>query len=112
ARCDEPFDIFRLKISWQSGQTPMSHSGNGPFQLDGALAFGDHEPHKHAKHRCARFCCCPASGATFLQNERPQPACVKPAGLLSEPSEQVANMNAVVVERRITGTPLLAHPLT
>ena len=37
---------------------------------------------------------------------------IKPAWLLSQPPEQLANVNAIVVEGHITGTPLLAHPLT
>ena len=34
------------------------------------------------------------------------------AWFLSKPPEQLANVNAVVAEGHITGTPLLAHPLT
>jgi hypothetical protein len=49
---------------------------------------------------------------TLFENKRSQSACIKPAGFLSNPPEQLANVNAVVVEGHIAGTPLLVHPLT
>ena len=48
----------------------------------------------------------------LLENKRSQPAGIKAAWVLSKPPEQLANVNAIVVESPITDTPLLVHPLT
>jgi hypothetical protein len=57
--------------------------------------------------RCAR-----CAGATFLENKCSQSASIKPAWFLSKPLEQLANVNAIVAEGHITGTPLPVHPRT
>ena len=90
----------------------MSHSGDGGIQSHGALAFGDQETQKHADYGGAVFSCSPPAGTTFLKNKRSQPAGIKPAWLLFQPLEQLANVNAITTQGHITDTPLLAHPLT
>jgi hypothetical protein len=90
----------------------MSYSGDGGIQSHGALAFGDQETQKHADYGGAVFSCSPPAETTFLKNKCSQPAGIKPAWLLSQPAEQLANVNAITTQGHITDTPLLAHPLT
>jgi len=90
----------------------MGYSGDGSIQPDGALALGDQETQEHAKYGGAVFSCSPPAGTTFLKNKCSQPACIKPAWLLSKPLEQLPNVNAISAEGHIADTPLLVHPLT
>jgi hypothetical protein len=76
------------------------------------LPLGDQETQEHAKCRDTTFDCSPPAGATLLENKCSQPAGIEAGWVLSKPSEQLANVNAIVFESPITGTPLLVHPLT
>ena len=89
----------------------MSQGGDGGIQPDGALTLGDPKKQKHAKRGGAHFGCSPPVVAS-LQDKRSQLASIHAARLLSEPPEQLADVNAVAVESRIAGIPLLVHPLT
>jgi hypothetical protein len=83
-----------------------------PLQAGGALAIGDQKSQEHAKRRRALFRRGPPALATGLQDKLSQAPSIEPAWLFSKASEQPANRADVVPERAITGTPLLAHPLT
>jgi len=89
----------------------MSQGGNSGIQPDGALTLGDQETQEHAKRRGALLGYCPPAGVTSLQNKRSQPAGIKPARLLSKSAEQLANVDAVVIEGPISGAALSMHPL-
>src|SRR5882762_6636136 len=112
AGSDQALHIPWREVARQRSQTPMSHGGDGGIQPDSALALGDQETQEHAKCVGTIFGRPPPARTTLFENKRSQSACIKPAWFLSNPPEQLANVNAVVVEGHITDTPLLVHPLT
>jgi hypothetical protein len=48
---------------------------------------------------------------TYLENELTQALRIKPAGIVSETSQQRFNTETVKVQRRVTTSALLTHPL-
>jgi hypothetical protein len=76
------------------------------------LAFDDQKSKEHANSRRTPFRRGPPAASTFFQDKLSQAPSIKPARLVSQASEQLANGDAVVIEGPITRAALLAHPPT
>ena len=90
----------------------MSHRGDSSIQPDGALTLSDQETQEHAHRRGAIFRCPASPGTTFLENKLSQATAIKAAWLISNSTEQLANIDAIGGEGHIRDTALLAHPPT
>ena len=90
----------------------MSQRGDSSIQPDGALTRSDQETQEHAKCRGALLGYCRPPGVASLQNERSQPAGIKAAWPLSELPEQLANVDAVLMEGHFSRAAQATHPLT
>jgi hypothetical protein len=90
----------------------MRENGDGSLQTGSALAIGDQKAQKHADSRGALFRRCPSAPLTGIQDKLPQLVSIKPAWIFSQALQQIAQVEAVVIERGIAGAALLAHPAT
>jgi hypothetical protein len=89
----------------------MRQDGDGCLQSDVASAFRDQKPKEHPKSGRTFLGCRPSGGSTGLQDKVPQARRIKSFWLLSEPSEQLANVGRVIVQGTFTAPALLEHPL-
>jgi hypothetical protein len=111
ARSDQPFHVVLAQIPWEGGQTPVRQNRDCGIQAGSAFAFRDQKPKEHPKSGRALLSRGPAALLTGFHNKLPQVPCTKLFGLLSEPTEQLANMDAVIVKRRLADASQLAHPI-
>jgi hypothetical protein len=89
----------------------MRQSLNGCEPVRGTLAFSNWKTKKHAKCRRTCFCCRPPTLLTPFQNKLSQALGLKPARVLAKALQQLPDREAVVVEDRLTGSPLPAYPM-
>jgi hypothetical protein len=90
----------------------MRENRDGGIQTGGALAGCDQKAKEHADGRGALFRRSPSAPLTGIQDKPPQVVSVKLVRILSEALQQIAQVEAVIIERGIAGATLLAHPAT
>jgi hypothetical protein len=90
----------------------MSQRRDSSIQPDGALTLSDQETQEHAHGRGAIFRCSAPPGTTFFENKLSQATAIKTAWLISDSTEQLANVDAIGGEGHVRDTALLVHPLT
>jgi hypothetical protein len=88
----------------------MCENWDGSLQGGSTLAVGDQKTQEHADCRGTCFRCCPSAPLTSIQDKLPQLVSIKPAWIFSQALQQIAQVEAVVIERGIAGAALLAHP--
>lgn len=89
----------------------MRHRRNRGIQFGGAPAFGDQEAKEHPQCRRACLGRCPPTVMALLENKPPQALYIESAWIFADPCQQIPNRALVVVEGRIAGSAVLAHPL-
>jgi hypothetical protein len=102
-RSDEAFHIVRVQIPWEGGKTPMRQNRDCSIQADSAFAFRDQKPKKHPKSGRALLGRRPAGLLTGFQDKLSQVPRIKLLGLLSQATEQLANVDTVVVKGSLAG---------
>jgi hypothetical protein len=90
----------------------MRENGDGSLQTGSASAIGDQKAQKHADSRGALLRRRPSAPLTGIQDKLLQLVSIKPAWIFSQALQQIAQVEAVIIERGIAGAALLAHPGT
>jgi hypothetical protein len=89
----------------------MGQDGDGAIQSNGAFAFGDQKPYEHSKGGRALFGCRQPARCAALHDKLSQGSRIQLVELQANVSEQLANVDRVIVDGAHARAALPVYPL-